>query len=394
MSDYYTILGLQKTATDNEIKKAYRKLAMKYHPDKNPDNKEAEEKFKEVSEAYSVLSDAEKRKIYDKYGKEGLNQQGGMNFNPSDIFKHFFGGGFGSNDSDDDDFNGFSGFGGFGNFFGSSFRNNSQPKKQKGRDIVVALKVELKDLYTGKIFKRKVTHERLCKTCEGTGSKDKIKPTICNECNGRGIKMTVHRQGFAQIMQQSPCNNCGGIGKYSQIINKCLKCKGNKTIPEEKILEIKIKPGTEENERIVFKGEADEHPDIIPGDIIFVIQVINNNGYIRNGRNLYYKQKITLEQALCGTTFTIKTLDNRYLECYTDEIIKPNQKMKINDEGFKIKDTNLKGDLIIEFEIEFPNKNEIDKIKSKLSQLLKTINGESSVDSSNSNSKRVLLTKF
>lgn len=390
MSDYYTILGLQKTATENEIKKAYRKLAMKYHPDKNPNNKEAEEKFKEISEAYSVLSDSEKRNIYDKYGKDGLNQQGGMNFDPGDIFRQFFRS-FGNDDGDNEDF---GPFGGFGNFFGSSFRNNSQQKKQKGRDIVVALKVDLKDLYTGKIFKRKVTHERICKTCEGTGSKDKIKPTICNECNGRGIKMTVHRQGFTQIMQQSPCNKCGGTGKYSKIINKCLKCNGNKTISEEKILEIKIKPGTEENERIVFKGEADEQPDVIPGDIIFVIQVINNNGYIRNGKNLHLKQKITLEQALCGTSFTIKTLDNRYLECYTDEIIKPNQKMKINNEGFKIKDSNLKGDLIIEFEIEFPDKNEIDKIKKELSKLLKTIGEESTINSSNSNSKRVLLMKF
>ena len=260
MSDYYTILGLQKNANDNEIKKAYRKLAMKYHPDKNPDNKEAEEKFKEISEAYSVLSDPEKRKIYDKYGKEGLNPQGGMNFDPGDIFRQFFGN-FGNDDGDYEDF---GPFGGFGNFFErSSFRNNSQPKKQKGRDIIVGLKVELKDLYVGKIFKRKVTHERVCKACEGTGSKDKIKPTICNECNGRGIKMTVHRQGFAQIMQQSPCNKCSGTGKYSKIINKCLKCKGNKTISEEKILEIKINPGTEENERIIFKGEADEQPDIL-----------------------------------------------------------------------------------------------------------------------------------
>ena len=385
MSDYYTILGLQKNANDNDIKKAYRKLAMKYHPDKNPNDKQAEEKFKEISEAYSVLSDPEKRKIYDKYGKEGLNQQGGMNFDANDIFKHFFGGGF-----DDDNFNPFS------NFFGGSFNQSSykQPKKQKGRDIISQLKVELKDLYNGKTFKRKVTHERICKTCEGTGSKDKIKPITCPECNGKGIKMTIHRQGFTQIMQQTQCSFCNGTGKYSKITNKCLKCKGNKTVIEEKILEIKIKPGTEENERIIFKGEADEYPDIIPGDIIFVTQVTNNNGYLRIGDNLYHKQKIPLKQALCGCSFIIKTLDDRILECYTDDVIKPNQKMKINNEGFIIKDTKLKGDLIIEFEIEFPTKSEVSVIKTDLTKLLNNISKESPRSSTNSNVKKVLLTNL
>lgn len=387
MSDYYAVLGLQKTANENEIKKAYRKLAMKYHPDKNQNDKNAEDKFKEISEAYSVLSDPEKRKIYDKYGKDGLNQQGGMNFNANDIFKHFFGNSFGGDD--DNDFNP------FGNFFGNSFNQSSYKqtkRKQKGRDIITHLNVELKDLYCGKTFKRKVTHERICKICEGTGSKDKTKPTICPECNGKGIKITIQRQGFTQIMQQSQCSFCGGTGKYSKIVNKCVKCKGNKTVTEEKILEIKIKPGTEENERIIFKEEADEYPDIIPGDIIFVIQIVNNNGYTRNGKNLSYKQKISLKQALCGCSFTIKTLDDRILECYTEDIIKPNQKMKINNEGFIIKDSKFKGDLIIEFEIEFPTKSEISTIKTDLIKILSNISKENFNDVSDSNTKKILLT--
>lgn len=393
MSEYYDILGLQKTATDNEIKKAYRKLAMKYHPDKNPGDKAAEEKFKEISEAYSVLSDSEKRKIYDKYGKSGLNQQGGMNFDPGDIFKHFFGSSFGNNDSDDD-YGGPFGGNPFGSFFGG-FGNSSkkqQQQKQRGRDIISQLNVELKDLYCGKILKRKVTHQRLCKDCEGTGSKDKIKPIICNECGGKGIKVTVRRQGFTQIMQQSPCTKCNGTGKYVNIINKCLKCKGNKTVIEEKILEIKIKPGMEDNERIIFKGEADEYPDIIPGDIIFVINVTNHNGYTRVKNDLYHRQKINLSQALCGCSFTIQTLNGETLECNTDEVIKPGQKMKIMNEGFIIKDTKLKGDLIIEFEIEFPTKDSINQIRNNLSKILKTINNESKTNTTNSKTRKVSLT--
>ena len=384
MSEYYNILGIQKTATDNEIKKAYRKMAMKYHPDKNPDNKEAEEKFKEISEAYSVLSDPEKRKIYDKYGKEGLQQQGGMNFDPNDIFKHFFGGGFGG--SDDDDFgNPFNSF--FGGF-GGSHRQNMKKEKPKTSDIMAQINVELKDLYCGKTLKRKITHTRLCKTCDGTGSKDKVKPSTCSDCNGRGVKMTVHRQGFTQIMQQAPCTKCRGTGKYANIINKCVKCGGNKTVMEEKIVEINIKPGMEDNERIVFKGEADELPDTIPGDVIFVIKLKPHEKYTRERHNLHLKQKISLKQALCGCEFNITTLDNRTLTCYTNDVIKPKQRMKISNEGFAIKNSKLKGDLIIEFDVEFPTTDNIKNIKTELSKILSTFTKDNEVTKTN---EKILL---
>ena len=372
--EYYNALGINKNATQDEIKKAYRKLAIKYHPDKNPGNKEAENKFKEISEAYSVLSDEEKRKKYDKYGKAGL-QDGNMNFDPSDIFNKFFGSSFGT--SFKNPFG--TSFGtSFENIFGTSFgsssnsyKNSSKNQQRKTKDVIVTCKVELKDLYCGTKLKRKVTHTRICKKCNGNGTKDKSKPTKCESCDGKGVKLLRQQQGYMQIVQQVGCPNCKGTGEIIKDENKCRECKGNKTVMESKILELEILSGTNEHEKIVFKGESDEYPDAIPGDVIFIIETIPNQHYKRINNDLYYKQTINLKDALCGCEFNIKTLDGRILECTTDEIIKPGSKMKISNEGMPHKGMlKNKGDLIIEFDVKFPNKNEIDV--EKISQGFKT----------------------
>ena len=360
MSDYYDLLRLNKTATQEEIKKAYRKLAMKYHPDKNKNDPNAEQKFKEISEAYSVLSDEEKRKIYDKYGKKGLENNGGMNFNPNDIFQQFFGGGspFGSFFGFDSSFGGHN----FSSFSGSNFTKT----KRKTEDIISECYLSLEELYNGKILKRKIKHARICKSCDGTGSKSK-KITICKSCDGNGTKRIIHRQGFSQIIQQVQCDICHGLGEIIDEKDKCLNCKGQKVVQEEKIIEINIKPGTKNNTQYRYPNESDEYPGCIAGDIIFIIRTKEHPLYQRDQHdNLLVTKKIKLRDALCGCKFSIKTLDNRILYVKYDDVIKPNQTLVLKGEGFT-KKTNM----YIQFEIEFPSKSEI-KNMEELHKILPT----------------------
>ena len=366
MSEYYEILGLNKNATQEEIKKAYRKLAIKYHPDKNKDDPNAEQKFKEIAEAYGVLSDEEKRKIYDKYGKKGLENNGGMHFNADDIFSSFFGGGspFGS-------FFGSSFGSSFGSPFGSpfgvndEFGNKTKPKR-KTEDIIAECNLTLEELYNGKVLKRKIKHSRICKSCDGTGSKTK-QTTTCKSCNGNGIKRVVHRQGFTQIIQQVKCENCNGTGESINENDKCTKCNGKKVIQEEKIIEINVKPGTKNNQQFRFQNESDEYPGYIAGDIIFVIRTKDHPKFIRDPNdNLLYAKKIKLSEALCGCKFSIKTLDNRIIYVKYDDVITPGQTLILRNEGFT-KKTNM----YIQFEIEFPTKSELKNI-NKLNEILPT----------------------
>lgn len=345
--EYYNILKIPKNASQDEIKKAYRKLAIKYHPDKNPGDKEAENKFKEISEAYSVLSNEEKRKIYDKYGKEGLNQGDGMKFDPSEIFERFFSSSFSSNFEHP-----------FSNFFRSSQQRSDV--KKRSADIIVDCNVELKDLYCGKKLKRKATRNRICKKCNGNGTKDKSKPVQCPDCGGKGIKVVRQQKGFMQIVQQIECDKCRGHGEVIAPSNICEKCFGSKVTLESKILEINILPGMADGERIIFKGESDEYPDTIPGDIIFIVKSKQHPQYTRVNNDLYYTTTISLKKALCGFTMHIKTLDDRVIKCKYNDIITPNCKLKIRDEGMPIKGvTNQHGNLYISFNVKFPSKNEI-----------------------------------
>jgi len=329
--DYYEVLGVSKTASADEIRKAYKKLAMQYHPDRNPSD-EAQEKFKDITHAYEVLSDNEKRGIYDKYGEEGL--QGGMGAgfsDPMDIFSAFFGG-----------------------------RSRGESRgPAKGQDVMHQLTVSLEDLYNGATRKIRVTRTRICKSCEGSGATKKDAVQTCASCKGSGRKVTIHQvaPGFVQQMQTT-CGDCQGEGKTVPDKFKCKNCNGRKVVSDVKTLEIGIDKGMKNNQKIVFEGEADEKPGVLPGDIIFVLQQKPHAYFERDANHLIMKKKINLVEALTGVEFNITQLDGRILHAKVKKgtIVKPNEILQIDKEGMpSLANPFEKGNLYIKFDIEFPD---------------------------------------
>ncbi|KAL7712053.1 Chaperone protein DNAJ [Entamoeba marina] len=343
-TEFYDLLGVPTTASDDQIKKAYRKLAIKWHPDKNPGNKDAEEKFKSISEAYACLSDHEKRDIYDKYGKKGLEEGGMGGFDMNDILKQFFGG-------------------------------RTQPSgPRKGQSIQVPLKCHLEDLCNGKTFKRKIIHDVICKKCSGTGTKSGKSPKKCEQCHGDGHVTITQQQGPYLMQSQSICPKCHGKGELINESNKCNICKGKKVVKKRKFWKIIIQPGTKDKETIVFPGESDQAPGIIAGDVVFVVQTNQHSLFTRKGDNLVVNKKISLNEALTGLQFTLKHLDGRELFIEGNEIIQPDSYMKVAGEGFPVKhNPNMHGDLYIHFDVVLPSKSEI---QNSLNDLRETLPGK------------------
>jgi len=331
----YYILGVSPTATDSELKKAYRKLAMKYHPDKNPD---AGDKFKEISMAYEVLSDPKKKEIYDEGGeqaiKEGAGRGGGNFTSPMDMFNMFFGGG--------------GGFPGGGPHGGRS-SNKSKP-------IVHKLGVTLEELYNGKTRKLAVTREICCEKCNGKGGS---KVEKCQSCRGSGMKVTTKQIGPGMIQQmQSPCDSCGSQGEVISEAHKCGSCKGKKTMKDKKIIEVHIDKGIASNHKFKFYGDGDQEPNKEPGDVIIQLEEKPHDLLQRHGNDISTRMDLTLSESLCGFTRVFKTLDNRNVIISTKpgEIIKHASTKQIENEGFPThRDPFNKGRLIIIFNVEFPD---------------------------------------
>jgi len=333
---YYTALGIEKSASPEEIKKAFRKMALQYHPDKNP-SPEAAEKFKEITSAYEVLSDPQKKEIYDQYGEEGLQGQGFHSSAAEDIFAQFFGGGFG-------------GFGGGG-----------QRRPRRGEDIVYQLGASLSELYNGKTTKVKVTRNVVCTTCKGKGSEKEGAVKKCDACGGSGVKVMRMQIGPGMIQQlQQPCGTCKQRGEVIPEKDRCKSCNGNKLNSESKVLEIQIEKGTHNGEKIVVYGEGEQEPGVPAGDVIIQVRekVEKDSAWERQGDNLIYSHKITLAEALTGFQFHIKHLDNRVLVVNSepDAVVKPGDIKVIDNEGMPIKGRPLaKGRLFIKFDVEFPS---------------------------------------
>eukprot|EP00252_Welwitschia_mirabilis_P018420 TRINITY_DN40956_c0_g1_i1.p1 TRINITY_DN40956_c0_g1~~TRINITY_DN40956_c0_g1_i1.p1 ORF type:complete len:418 (-),score=83.96 TRINITY_DN40956_c0_g1_i1:485-1738(-) len=329
---YYEVLGVSKSASPEELKKAYRKAAIKNHPDKGGDP----EKFKELAQAYEVLSDPEKREIYDKYGEDALKEGmggGGHAHSPFDIFEQFFGGGFGMGGS------------------------SSRRRQRRGEDVVHPLKVSLEELYNGASRKLSLSRNVICSKCKGKGSKSGLSGT-CHGCSGSGMKTSIRHLGPNMIQQmQHICTDCRGTGEMISEKDKCIQCKGNKVVPEKKVLEVHIEKGMRDEERIVFRGEADEEPETITGDIVFILQLKEHPKFKRKGDDLYVDHTLSLTEALCGFQFALTHLDGRQLliKSCPGEVIKPGQYKVINDEGMPhYQRPFMKGSLYIHFNVEFP----------------------------------------
>ena len=359
--ELYTILEIPKTASDDEIKKAYKKAALKHHPDRNPNNPDATAKFQEVGKAFATLSDPQKRQRYDQFGiidgeNDGPGGGGGMpgGFNPFDMFQNMFGGGGG----------GFPGFPGMN----MNQQNNNQTRSFKSPDKKVTINLSLADVYKGKSVSIDFNKTVCCDKCHGCGALSKEHIQTCKPCNGQGKVMKMIQMG--PMIQQSiqHCGACKGIGKMIEPGKHCIKCNGSKTMILKKHLDCYVRPGSAPGTSISFKNEADWVPDCTDvGDLVVFVNCKNEEGiFRREGNNLIMKKSITLLEALTSTIFYFKHLDDRVIRIKHNEIIKPNQKMLVKDEGMpniNSGSSNDTGDLLIYFDITFPDTLEQDRSK-------------------------------
>lgn len=333
---YYDLFGVKPNCTMDELKKSYRKLALKYHPDRNPD-KESAEKFKQISYAYEVLSDPKKRELYDRGGEQAL-KEGGVSessfSSPMDIFEMFFGGG-----------------------------GRRGRRENKGKDVIHQLGVSLEDMYNGSTRKLALQKNVICEKCSGKGGKEGAF-VRCTTCKGSGSQVILNQLGAGMYQQiHTTCRDCDGQGERINPKDMCKTCQGRKIVQERKILEVHIDKGMEDGQKISFYGEGDQSPGLEPGDIIIVLEEREHSVFRRREMDLFMKMEINLTEALCGFKRTIKTLDNRTLviTSHPGELIKPNSIKCVLNEGMPMyKNPFEKGRLIITFDVKFPSNSEIE----------------------------------
>lgn len=353
--DYYEVLGVQRGASDQEIKSAYRKLALQYHPDRNPNNPDAEEKFKECSEAYAVLADAEKRGMYDRFGHAGVGSPGaGAGFDAtvfqdfSDIFGEFFG---------------------FGDLFGGGGRGGRRSRSQRGADLREDITLEFEEAVFG--AEKQITYRKQenCDVCGGSGSAGGKAPATCRTCGGRG--QVRYQQGFFSIART--CPNCQGTG--SVISDPCTKCRGEGRVLQSRTIDAKIPAGVEDGTRIRFSGvgEAGVHGGPT-GDLYVVLHVKEHPFFQRQGNDLYCTVPISVTQASLGAEIQVPTLESEHT-LKIPEGTQSGTVLKIRNKGVPVLNGHGKGDLFVEVRVQTPT-----KLTKRQRELLLELQGISQVE--------------
>ncbi|KAH8100878.1 DnaJ-domain-containing protein [Cristinia sonorae] len=328
-ADLYKVLDIDRAASEKDIRAAYKRLSRKYHPDKNKEEG-AEEKFVEVAHAYEVLSDPQKRQIYDRHGEEGLkmHEGGGQHHaNPFDMFQNFFGGG-----------------------------HPGGAQTRKGPTSLLEMEINLADMYTGASIDFSVKKRILCDHCRGSGAASSSDIHTCTGCNGQGVKI-MRQQIFPGMFSQSQvtCNECGGRGKV--IKRQCPHCQGAKVLDHTQRLTLEVPRGSPEGHEIVFEGEADENPDWEAGDILIRVKSKTvKGGFRRKESGLYWKETISVDEALLGFERNITHLDGHTVELKRNSVTQPGFVQTIKGEGMPIYEGTGYGDLYVEYNVILPNK--------------------------------------
>jgi molecular chaperone DnaJ len=334
-ADYYEVLGVSREASDQELKSAYRKQALKYHPDRNPGNHEAEEKFKEASEAYQVLSDGDKRAAYDRYGHAGVNGQASG-----------FGGGPFAGGVDIGDI--------FGEMFGEMFNvggaSQRSARQQRGDDLRFDLTIDFEDAFFGTETEVRIRRLETCLACNGRGSASGRGPTTCTQCQGRG--QIRYQQGFFSVARA--CGACGGTG--SVIGNPCHTCRGETRVTNEFKLTVKVPPGVEDGTRIRYAGEGDAGRSGGPrGDLYVVLAIRPHDFFERDGYNLHCVIPISFPQAALGAEFEIPGIDGP-VNLKIPEGSQSGREVRVRGRGVPYLNDKGSGDLIVKLIVQIPKK--------------------------------------
>jgi len=347
--DYYEVLQVTRTATDQEIKSSYRKLAMQFHPDRNPDNKEAEEKFKECSEAYAILSDGEKRAAYDRFGHAGVSGNGG------------FGGASGFDPNMVDFSEIFSDMFGMGDLFG---RGRGRSRAQRGADLREDITLEFEQAVFGLETETKVRRHERCETCQGTGAAPGKAPVTCRKCGGRGQER--FQQGFFSVSRT--CSACGGAGQV--IANPCTTCRGQGAVVKERVIQVKVPAGVEDGTRIRYNGQGEAGAQGgPPGDLYIVLHVKEHKFFEREGKDLFCVVPISYAQAALGADIMIPTLEGEH-KLHIPEGTQAGTQIKLRGKGVPVLNGHGKGDIYVQIKVQTPTK--LTKRQKELLQELET----------------------
>lgn len=369
--DYYEVLGVNKSANDDELKKAYRKLAKKYHPDANPDNKkEAEAKFKEVNEAYETLSDPQKRQMYDQFGPDGPQGFGGAGgpFGGQGGYYSYSTSGFDGFDMGDlgDIFSSFFG-GGMG---GRSSRANQGPTK--GADLRYDLEITFEESFLGVEKEISINKDETCNTCKGNGAKPGTSTETCQMCHGTGQIRQVQTTILGQMQTTRTCTNCHGEGKI--IKEPCETCRGKGTIRKAVKIKVKIPAGIDENQTVVLRGQGAPGTKGGPkGDLYVIVHIRRNSIYTRQDYNVLCDIPITFTQATLGAELEIPMVDGSKEKFKIPEGTQTGTKFRIRSKGFKAINRNYQGDFVFTVEVQTPKRLTKEQ-RDLLMQLAKTMN--------------------